>query len=141
MKNKIKNEISNFCKECISNNNCPESECILYRIEKLIINNKEKKFKKGISMAINYLKENAGYDEESETFCYDLNYIECTNLLHILEKANINDKKLKKYLMNNKKYIKKLQKELAVIIKDFEKIYYENQKLKQELDKLKENRI
>lgn len=37
MKNKILKEITDFCKICNSNNNCPEEECVLYRIEKLIL--------------------------------------------------------------------------------------------------------
>ena len=30
-------EISDFCKTCPSNSCCPEKECILYRIEKLLL--------------------------------------------------------------------------------------------------------
>jgi len=36
MKDKILNEISNFCNECSSRENCSEDECVLYRIEKIV---------------------------------------------------------------------------------------------------------
>lgn len=36
MGNKILLEISNFCEACLSHENCPEEECVLYRIEKII---------------------------------------------------------------------------------------------------------
>lgn len=45
MKNKILLEITKFCKECPSCECCPEEECVLYRIEKLVErNNKMKKY-------------------------------------------------------------------------------------------------
>ena len=34
---KIKKEISEFCKTCPSSCECPEEECVLFRIEKLIL--------------------------------------------------------------------------------------------------------
>ena len=37
MKHEILLEISNFCEECPSHECCTEEECILYRIEQLII--------------------------------------------------------------------------------------------------------
>lgn len=37
MNKRILIEISNFCKSCPSHENCPEEECVLFRIEKLII--------------------------------------------------------------------------------------------------------
>lgn len=43
MINKILLEITNFCKECSSNNCCSESACVLYRIEQIITNKKCKK--------------------------------------------------------------------------------------------------
>ena len=36
MINKILNEITNFCEECGSREQCPEKECVLFRIEKII---------------------------------------------------------------------------------------------------------
>ena len=37
MNEKVLNEITNYCEEeCISRENCPEEECILYRIEKIV---------------------------------------------------------------------------------------------------------
>lgn len=36
MKDKILNEISNFCAECSSRENCSEDECVLYRIERIV---------------------------------------------------------------------------------------------------------
>lgn len=37
MKEKVLNEITNFCnEECSSKENCPENECVLYRIEKIV---------------------------------------------------------------------------------------------------------
>ena len=41
MKNKILIEITNFCRECNSHECCPEEECILYRIEQLILEMKD----------------------------------------------------------------------------------------------------
>jgi len=46
MKNKILLEISNFCKTCGSNCCCPEEECILFRIEKILIKKSNKKIKR-----------------------------------------------------------------------------------------------
>ncbi len=43
LKEKILYEITNFCKECPSSSCCCEEECVLFRIEKLIINDGGKK--------------------------------------------------------------------------------------------------
>lgn len=37
---KILIEIADFCEECPSHENCPEEECILYRIESIITQDK-----------------------------------------------------------------------------------------------------
>lgn len=37
IKNKILLEISKYCEICISHENCPEEECVLYRIEEIIL--------------------------------------------------------------------------------------------------------
>ena len=42
MKDKILKEIYNFCEECPSHECCPEEECVLYRIEEIVLC-KEKK--------------------------------------------------------------------------------------------------
>lgn len=34
---KILNEILGFCEECSNHENCPEDECVLYRIESILI--------------------------------------------------------------------------------------------------------
>ena len=34
--NEILKEITDFCRECPSNCNCAEEECVLYRIEKIV---------------------------------------------------------------------------------------------------------
>ena len=44
MKNKIMLEITNHCEECPNHECCPEEECVLFRIEK-IIEDKEKRTK------------------------------------------------------------------------------------------------
>jgi len=36
MREKILYEITNFCEECPSHDCCPEEECVLYRIEKIL---------------------------------------------------------------------------------------------------------
>jgi len=36
MKEEILTEITDFCRECPSHENCPEEGCVLYRIEKII---------------------------------------------------------------------------------------------------------
>ena len=41
MENEILNEITNFCNECASKECCPENECILYRIEQKVTNEKK----------------------------------------------------------------------------------------------------
>ena len=41
MDNKILLEIANFCETCPSHESCPEEECVLYRIEKIILNGEE----------------------------------------------------------------------------------------------------
>lgn len=46
LKNKIMLEIAKFCDTCGSHDCCPEDECILYRIEKLIINKNKKRISK-----------------------------------------------------------------------------------------------
>jgi len=46
MKKKILLEIANFCESCASHECCPEEDCILFRIEKLILEKKEKKNEK-----------------------------------------------------------------------------------------------
>lgn len=38
MKERVLNEITTFCNECSSKECCPESECILHRIEQVILN-------------------------------------------------------------------------------------------------------
>lgn len=42
MKNKILLEITDFCKCCGSNCCCPEDECVLFRIEKIIVDSIDK---------------------------------------------------------------------------------------------------
>lgn len=34
---KIMNEITEFCRDCESCQNCPEEDCILFRIERIIV--------------------------------------------------------------------------------------------------------
>lgn len=54
MKNKILLEIANFCEGCGSNCCCPEEECVLFRIEKIILDKKgEKKDDKNTKSRIN----------------------------------------------------------------------------------------
>ena len=36
MKERVLNEISNFCEECENRESCSEEQCILYRIEKIV---------------------------------------------------------------------------------------------------------
>lgn len=43
MKNKILTEITNHCENCPNRECCPEEECVLFRIEKII----EEKKKEG----------------------------------------------------------------------------------------------
>ena len=38
MKEEILTEITDFCRECPSHEDCPEEECVLYRIEQIIEN-------------------------------------------------------------------------------------------------------
>ena len=39
MEEKILTEITDFCEECSSHESCPEEDCVLYRIEQIIIKN------------------------------------------------------------------------------------------------------
>ena len=41
MEKEILNEITEFCKGCCSNDCCPEDECVLFRIERIIEQNEE----------------------------------------------------------------------------------------------------
>lgn len=41
MEDKILNETTSFCNECLSKECCKEEECVLYRIEQIVLNNKE----------------------------------------------------------------------------------------------------
>ena len=42
MEDEILKEITSFCgEECCSNQNCPEEECVLYRIEKIVTGEKK----------------------------------------------------------------------------------------------------
>lgn len=44
MKEKILNETTKFCNTCPSKECCPENECVLYRIEQIVLKwNKKKK--------------------------------------------------------------------------------------------------
>lgn len=43
MKNKILLEITKFCENCGSNCCCPEEECVLFRIEKIIVKQQKNK--------------------------------------------------------------------------------------------------
>jgi hypothetical protein len=36
-KDKILNEITSFCNECASKDCCPESDCVLFRIEQIVL--------------------------------------------------------------------------------------------------------
>lgn len=42
MLNKIMLEISNFCEMCPSHEICPEEECVLFRIEQIILKKEER---------------------------------------------------------------------------------------------------
>lgn len=46
MKKKILTEIANFCMECNSHSCCPEEDCVLFRIEKIVLEEKNKKKKR-----------------------------------------------------------------------------------------------
>lgn len=41
MEDKILKEITTFCETCGSKEDCPEGECVLYRIEKIVNNQNE----------------------------------------------------------------------------------------------------
>jgi len=43
---KILLEIAKFCESCASHECCPEEDCVLFRIEKIILEKKEKKNEK-----------------------------------------------------------------------------------------------
>ena len=43
---KIMNEITDFCEQCPSKDCCPEEDCVLFRIEKILFEKKEEKKKK-----------------------------------------------------------------------------------------------
>ena len=36
MENEILDEITTFCMECPSREDCPKDECVLYRIERIV---------------------------------------------------------------------------------------------------------
>lgn len=42
MKDEILSEIYDFCEECPSHDNCPENECVLFRIEQIILDKEVK---------------------------------------------------------------------------------------------------
>ncbi len=37
MKEEVLKEITDFCEECPSHECCPEEECVLYRIEQILL--------------------------------------------------------------------------------------------------------
>lgn len=41
MKEKVLNETTTFCNECESKECCKEEECVLFRIEQIVLNQKE----------------------------------------------------------------------------------------------------
>lgn len=41
MKDKILTEITEFCEECPSHECCPEEDCVLYRIEQIVVGKKQ----------------------------------------------------------------------------------------------------
>lgn len=45
MENKIMLEICNFCEECASRECCPEKECVLFRIEQILLKQRKRKVK------------------------------------------------------------------------------------------------
>ena len=36
MEEKVLTEITNFCETCASKDSCPEEDCVLFRIEKIV---------------------------------------------------------------------------------------------------------
>lgn len=59
MENKILNEITNFCEECLNKECCPEEDCILYRIEQIVTKRpKEDKPLEGQTNIYDYIKSN-----------------------------------------------------------------------------------
>lgn len=42
MNDEILTEITDFCSECSSKECCPEEECVLFRIEQIIVSNESK---------------------------------------------------------------------------------------------------
>ena len=42
MEDKILNETTTFCESCPSRECCPEEDCVLYRIEQIVLNKEEK---------------------------------------------------------------------------------------------------
>lgn len=43
MKDKILNETTTFCNECSSKECCREEDCVLFRIEQIVLEEKEEK--------------------------------------------------------------------------------------------------
>ena len=41
MEEKILNETTTFCESCPSKECCPEEDCVLYRIEQIVLNKEE----------------------------------------------------------------------------------------------------
>ena len=82
MKNKILKQITEFCKLCNSHNNCPEDDCVLFRIEKLILkeeiemkeNNKEDLTNKIVELFKNYMVERGYKIWKSETPNHGITY-------------------------------------------------------------------
>ncbi len=70
MENKIMLEICNFCEECSSRECCPEKECVLFRIEQIVIKQRKKtkennRLKDVIDKAQEFIR-NENYLNESE---------------------------------------------------------------------------
>lgn len=46
MEEKILTEITDFCEECGSHESCPEEDCILFRIEQIVLEKNEEQEEK-----------------------------------------------------------------------------------------------
>lgn len=72
MENKILSEISNTCENCRSRECCKEKECVLFRIEQIVIKQRKKKCLDRTLKENNQLKE---VIDKAQEFIRNENYL------------------------------------------------------------------
>lgn len=71
---KILDEITTFCETCASRESCPEEDCVLYRIEKVVVDDNKKVYQVEITETAQRVVKIEAINEEEAINIVDQQY-------------------------------------------------------------------